>query len=134
MVQHISSEQARARWRDILDATAAGEQIVIERYGRPVAILVPYQVEPTAHVREPGPAYQAESLEALKEEIAIDVTTRIFEAIGRPLTWPEGLALIQQQVAAAGGLGFGDDADAIVEQMRQTRREIFEADYAHLYR
>ena len=134
MVQHISSVQTRARWRDILDATAAGEQIVIQRYGRPVAILVPYQSEPTAHVREPGPIYEAESLAALKEEITADVTARILNTIDRPLTWAEGLALIQQQVAAIGGLGFGDNAEAIVEQMRQTRREIFEAEYAHLYR
>ncbi len=47
---------------------------------------------------------------------------------------PEVLALLQKQVADAGGLGFGDDPDAIVEQMRKTRQEIFEADYAHLYR
>lgn len=134
MVQHISSEQARARWRDILDATAAGEQIVIERYGRPVAILVPYQSEPTAHVREPAPTYQAASLAALKEEITADVTARILEAIDRPLAWSEGLAKLQASIAAHGSLNVGETTEEIVDHMRRIRQQIFEEEYAHLYR
>lgn len=134
MTRHIASEKARAHWREILDAVAAGEEIVIERYGRPVAVLAPYPQDLTPGVREPSPIYDSTDLHALKEEIAVDVAAHILQIIGPPLTWPEGLALLQKQVADAGGLGFGDDPDAIVEQMRKTRQEIFEADYAHLYR
>lgn len=134
MTRHIASEKARAHWREILDAVAAGEEIVIERYGRPVAVLSAYPQDSASGVREPSPVYDSTDLNALKEEIAVDVAAHILQVIGPPLAWPEGLALLQKQVADAGGLGFGDDPDAIVEQMRKTRQEIFEADYAHLYR
>jgi antitoxin (DNA-binding transcriptional repressor) of toxin-antitoxin stability system len=134
MARHISSEKARANWRELLDAVAGGDTVIIERYGRPVAALTPHREESTNSVREPAPGYDVDSLNALKEEIASDVTARILEIMGPPLTWAEGLTLLQKQVAEAGGLGFGDDPEAIVEQMRKTRQEIFEAEYAHLYR
>jgi len=44
--------------------------------------------------------------------------------------WKELQTLIEQQ----GGLQIGDTKEAVVEQMRKTRQEIFEAEYAHLYR
>lgn len=44
--------------------------------------------------------------------------------------WKELQALIEQE----GGLQVGATKEAVVEQMRQTRQEIFEAEYAHLYR
>lgn len=134
MARHIASEKARANWREILDAVDGGEEIVIERYGRPVAVLAPYHENTMARFREPAPGYNTGNLNALKEEIASDVAARILEVIGPPLTWSEGLVLLQKQIAESGGLGFGDDPDAIVEQMRKTRQEIFEAEYAHLYR
>lgn len=131
MNQHISSEKARAKWRELLDRVAAGEEIVIERYGRPVVVLTPYQAETAVH--EPRPAYAA-AREQLKAEIVAEVLAEIDAAQWEPISWKEGLAILQKQVADSGGLGFGDDPDAIVEQMRRTRREIFEAEYAHLYR
>lgn len=39
----ISSDQARAKWREVLDTAVAGENVVIERYGKPVAAIIPYQ-------------------------------------------------------------------------------------------
>lgn len=39
----ISSDQARAKWREMLDITNSGNNIVIERYGKPTAALIPYQ-------------------------------------------------------------------------------------------
>ena len=50
MTRHLSSEQARAHWRETLDAVAAGERIVIERYGRPVAVLAPYAESPAVQL------------------------------------------------------------------------------------
>lgn len=42
-VATLDSNQARAQWRSILDATGAGEKdIVITRYGKPVAALIDY--------------------------------------------------------------------------------------------
>ncbi len=39
----ISSDQARAKWRDVIDAAVAGENVIIERYGKPAAAVIPYQ-------------------------------------------------------------------------------------------
>ncbi|HID50558.1 MAG TPA: type II toxin-antitoxin system Phd/YefM family antitoxin [Anaerolineae bacterium] len=39
----ISSDQARARWREVLDTAVTGSHIIIERYGKPVAVVIPYQ-------------------------------------------------------------------------------------------
>ncbi|MBN1484790.1 MAG: hypothetical protein JXA37_08720 [Chloroflexia bacterium] len=44
--------------------------------------------------------------------------------------WEELADLIRQE----GGLQVGTTKDQVVEQMRRTRQEIFEAEYAHLYR
>jgi hypothetical protein len=38
------------------------------------------------------------------------------------------------EVRRTGGLAVGETTEEIVEQMRKTREEIFEAEYAHLYR
>ncbi len=38
-----SSDKARARWRDVIDAAVAGENVIIERYGKPAAAIIPYQ-------------------------------------------------------------------------------------------
>jgi prevent-host-death family protein len=39
--QVLNSEDARTRWRDILDAAGKGEDIVIARYGKPMAAVIP---------------------------------------------------------------------------------------------
>jgi len=42
MVQQIlNSDDARTRWRDILDAANAGQDVVIARYGKPMAAVIP---------------------------------------------------------------------------------------------
>lgn len=44
--------------------------------------------------------------------------------------WTDLRTLIQTQ----GGLNVGETKEEIIEKLRQTRQEIFEEDYAHLYR
>ncbi len=40
----LSSREARTRWRDVLDAVNQGKtDVVIERYGKPVAAVIAYQ-------------------------------------------------------------------------------------------
>ena len=40
----IGSREARQKWRDLLDAVYAGDSdIVIERNGKPTAVLIPYE-------------------------------------------------------------------------------------------
>ena len=42
-VQRFDSNRARTQWRDVLDTVAAGaSDIVIERYGKPVAVVIAY--------------------------------------------------------------------------------------------
>lgn len=37
----LNSDDARTRWRDILDAANRGEDVVIARYGKPTAVVIP---------------------------------------------------------------------------------------------
>ena len=39
--QVLNSEDARTRWRDILDAAGMGQDVVIARYGKPMAAVIP---------------------------------------------------------------------------------------------
>ena len=40
----VASREARTQWRDILDKVYSGaNDVVIERYGKPVATLIPYE-------------------------------------------------------------------------------------------
>ena len=137
MTRRISSEKARANWREILDAVAGGETIVVERYGQPVATLAPYiadAVTASGRVREATPVYDTVALAQFKAEIVAEVLAEIEAQVLEPLAWQEGVTLLQQQIAESGGLGFGDDPEAIVAQVRRTRREIWDEEYAHLYR
>jgi prevent-host-death family protein len=43
LTKALSSEQARNQWRDVIDAAVAGENIIIERYGKPTAVMISYQ-------------------------------------------------------------------------------------------
>jgi prevent-host-death family protein len=40
----MTSDEARTRWRDLLDTAMAGEvDTVIERYGKPAAAVIPFE-------------------------------------------------------------------------------------------
>ncbi len=39
--QVLNSEDARTRWRDILDAAGTGQDVVIARYGKLMAAVIP---------------------------------------------------------------------------------------------
>jgi prevent-host-death family protein len=42
-VTKLSSREARTNWRDVLDTIDKGTaDVVIERYGKPIATLIPY--------------------------------------------------------------------------------------------
>jgi len=43
-LQALNANEARTRWRDIVDAAHAGQMdTLIERYGKPMAVLIPYE-------------------------------------------------------------------------------------------
>lgn len=39
----MKSEEARNSWRDMLDHAHTGGEVVIERYGKPMAVMVNYE-------------------------------------------------------------------------------------------
>ena len=41
-VAAINSREARAKWRDLLDTASKGEDLIIERNGKPVVALIAY--------------------------------------------------------------------------------------------
>lgn len=42
-VRILKSDEARQSWRDLLDAVSTGDDVVIERYNKPVAALISYE-------------------------------------------------------------------------------------------
>ncbi len=40
----VKSDEARIRMRDILDETIAGHEVLIQRYDKPVAVVIPYEM------------------------------------------------------------------------------------------
>ena len=80
------------------------------------------------------------SLYAKLETLATEEQTDPIEMIGRLVTvasqrraWLRDLTALREEIRQAGGLRIGATKDKVVERLRQTRREIFEAEYAHLY-
>ena len=57
----MSSDEARTKWREVLDTAVAGNQIIIERYGKPVAVIAPYASSEAKMVREETAVYQIDS-------------------------------------------------------------------------
>ena len=49
-------------------------------------------------------------------------------------SWLRELHELQELIREQGGLRIGTTKEEVIEKLRQTRREIFEAEYAHLYR
>lgn len=42
MIHHVlNSDDARTRWRDVLDAAGSGQDVVIARYGKAMAVVIP---------------------------------------------------------------------------------------------
>lgn len=81
-IKTLSSDQARTQWREMLDAVMAGESIIIERYGKPVARLVPYQeaaeaTQTSELMKEETAVYQTSQWQALKAELAAELKADI---------------------------------------------------------
>jgi antitoxin (DNA-binding transcriptional repressor) of toxin-antitoxin stability system len=43
-IKVLKSDHARQHWRDLLDQIAAGEEMVIERYNKAVAAMIPIDI------------------------------------------------------------------------------------------
>jgi hypothetical protein len=71
----------------------------------------------------------AEEAETDPVEIIARLVTLAFQQQG----WRRNLNVLREQIQQEGGLQVGLTKDEVVERLRQTRQEIFEAEYAHLY-
>lgn len=73
----MSSDEARSKWREVLDTAVAGNQIIIERYGKPVAVIAPYAAfDPSSEakmVREETAVYQTREWEIVKAELLAEL-------------------------------------------------------------
>jgi hypothetical protein len=82
----------------------------------------------------PGLYDKLQKLAALENSSPVEVIARLVEVAYQKQGWLQDLAALREQIQQAGGLQVGSDKEEIVERLRQTRREIFDAEYAHLYR
>jgi len=90
----------------------------------------------TTTIQLPADLYA--EIEAFAAEEQSDLNTLLVSMIQRALgarKWQKGWKELQEMVQHNGGLPhIGTTTEEIVEHMRKTRQEIFEAEYAHLYR
>ncbi len=76
-------------------------------------------------------------LKAMAEEdhtSPADVIQRLVSAASRHRAWLRDVASLRELIERDGGLQVGTTKDEVVARLRQTRHEIFEAEYANLYR
>jgi hypothetical protein len=74
------------------------------------------------------------ALAADEQSDPVRVIVRLVAAARRKLAWQRDLDALRRQIRKDGGLQVGITQEEIVARLRQTRHEIFEAEYAHLYR
>jgi hypothetical protein len=75
-----------------------------------------------------------QSLAENEEQDPVDVIAGLVETARHRRAWLRDVEALRAQVRNEGGLSVGATKEQVVARMRQTRREIFEAEYAHLHR
>jgi molybdopterin converting factor small subunit len=88
----------------------------------------------TVTVRLPAGLY-AELQTLAQEEQAepVAILSQLVKAARQQRAWLNDLAALRKQIEQDGGLQVGATKEEVVERLRRTRHEIFEAEYAHLY-
>ena len=77
-----------------------------------------------------------EVLGAKEEEtrsVADFVRAAVVEKLAR-MHWQRNLEGLRREIREAGGLKLRGSKEEVIERLRETRREILETEYAHLYR
>ena len=72
-----------------------------------------------------------------KEEEAHSVADFVRAAVVERLTrmrWQRNLEDLRREIREAGGIELRGSKEEVIERLRETRRAIFETEYAHLYR
>ena len=65
--------------------------------------------------------------------IAGFIREAVEEKVSR-MRWQRNLEELRREIREAGGLELQGSKEEVIERLRETRRQIFEAEYAHLYR
>ncbi len=77
---------------------------------------------------------ELQSLANAEQIDPVQVIDRLVTTASLHHAWLQDLNTLREQIQREGGLQVGASKDDVVERLRQTRRTIFEAEYAHLYR
>lgn len=77
---------------------------------------------------------ELQSLAAEEQTDLVELITRLLTTAGHYRAWQQDLAALREQIRQDGGLQVSASRDEVIERLRETRRSIFEAEYAHLYR
>jgi len=77
---------------------------------------------------------QLRELAAAEEIEPEEVLSHLVSAAYQHRGWLRDLVALREQIRHDGGLQVGLTKAEVIERLRLTRREIFEAEYAHLYR
>jgi hypothetical protein len=83
----------------------------------------------------PASLYEKLQMLAIEEHtdpvgIITDLITDAYQRRG----WLQDLSALRQQIQDEGGSQIASTKEQVVAQLRQTRQELFDAEYAHLYR
>ena len=76
---------------------------------------------------------EIQSMAAEEQIDPIEVIDRLVTTASQQKAWLRDLNALREQIRQDGGLQVGSSKDEVIEKLRQTRREIFKAEYAHLY-
>jgi len=77
---------------------------------------------------------QLRELAAAEQIEPEELLSHLVSAAYQQRGWLRDLVALREQIRRDGGLQVGLTKADVIERLRQTRREIFEAEYAHLYR
>lgn len=83
----------------------------------------------------PGQVY--DDLLALQTETLqtpVDVIAELVKEANQHRAWVQDVARLRARIREDGGLHIGSTDEQIVDHLKQTRTEIFDKNYAHLYR
>lgn len=91
------------------------------------------ETEATTLQLPPHLYHKLQQLAAMEQTDPVAVIARLVEMAFQKQSWLQDLTALREQIRQEGGLSVGLTKEELVERLRQTRTEIFEAEYAHLY-
>jgi len=77
---------------------------------------------------------ELQSLADAEQADPVEIINRLVSRASLHRAWLRDVNTLREQIRQEGGLQVGSSKEEVVERLRQTRRTIFEAEYAHLYR